>query len=83
MSDWHGILHLDGWEGRTQQPCLVVGETPTRYRIRALPGGSLRLPKGRQGLVRILYPGTHLVPKHSVTLAGGVIPEGHPHTETP
>lgn len=60
-----GVLHLDGWE---QQACLVVGETPKRYRICALPGGELRLPKGRNGLAKIFYPGTHLVPKHMVVL---------------
>lgn len=61
------VLHLDGWAGRTRQPCLVVSETPKRYRVRALPGSELRVPKGRQGLVIIYPPGTHLVPKYAIT----------------
>ncbi len=36
FSDWAGVRH---------KPCLIVGETPTRYRIRALPGERLHLPR--------------------------------------
>ena len=61
------IVHLDGWGGRTEQPCVVVGETPKRYRVRAKWNSELRLPKGRHGLTLILYPGTHLVPKRAIT----------------
>lgn len=62
-----GVVHLDGWAGHTCQACRIVGETPKRYRIQALESGrELRLPKGH-GLVKILYPGTHLVPKSAVT----------------
>jgi len=61
-------LHLDGWSGRTQQPCVVVGETPKRYRIRALAGSELRLPRRGQGITIIYCPGTHLVPKHAIVL---------------
>lgn len=60
------ILHTDGWGGHQRQPCVVVGETPKRYRVRALVGGELRVPSGR-GVIKILYPGTRLAPKHAVT----------------
>lgn len=29
-------LGLNGWAGLTWTPCLVVGETPKRYRIKAI-----------------------------------------------
>lgn len=54
-------LHLDGWEGRTRQTVCVVGETPTRYRIRAIDRTRLAGP-------RWLDPGaTALVPKYAIT----------------
>lgn len=61
------VLYTDGWGGRQRQACLVVGETPKRYRIRALPGGELRLPLRKTGITKIFYPGTTLVPKYAVT----------------
>lgn len=60
-------LHTDGWGGRQRQPCLVLAETPKRYRIRARPGQELRLPNGRHGVTIILSSGTHLVPKYAIT----------------
>lgn len=61
------MLHTDGWGGRQRQRCLVVGETPKRYRVRAEPGGELRLPLRGNGIRRIFSPGTALVPKYAVT----------------
>lgn len=57
-----GVLMLDGWGGRFDQPVLVVGETPKRFRITPvdkpvkLGGRSRWLSIGR----------TALVPKHAV-----------------
>lgn len=46
--------------------CLIVGETPTRYRVRPLPGAELHLPL-RNGAVRIILgAGTVLVPKTAI-----------------
>lgn len=59
-------LHTDGWGGRQRQHCLVVGETAKRYRVRALPGSELRLPRG-SGVLKVLSSGTYLVPKTAVT----------------
>lgn len=54
-------LLMDGWEGRTEQPILVVGETPQRYRIKAVARTKLA------GRCRWIYTGeTALVPKHAV-----------------
>ena len=30
------VLVLDGWEGRSETPVLVVGYTPKRWRIKAI-----------------------------------------------
>lgn len=60
-------LHTDGWAGRQRQACVVIGETPKRYRVRAVAGSELRLPRGKQGIVKILPSGSHLVPKPAVT----------------
>lgn len=55
-------LQLDGWEGRTQQPVEIVGQTPKRFRIRA--GRRTRLA-GR----RYLGPDDEaLVPRYAVTV---------------
>jgi len=52
-----GYLLLDGWEGRTRQQVEVIGQTPKRYRIRAIDRTRLAGP-------RWLNPGeTALVPK--------------------
>jgi hypothetical protein len=54
-------LCLDGWGGRWMQFVELVGETPTRYRIRAL--GRTRLG----GRNRWLEPDkTALVPKRAI-----------------
>ena len=59
-------LWLDGWEGVTRTPVLVVGETPRRYRIRPAGTRAVKLA-GRQ---RWLVPdSTTLVPKHAISFA--------------
>lgn len=55
-------LHLDGWAGHTRQPVIVVGETPTRYRIRVEQVTRLG------GFMRNLHPGERaLVPRRAIT----------------
>jgi hypothetical protein len=50
---------LDGWAGRREITVQVVGETPTRYRIKAVV--PTKLPR------RVLEKGEEmLVPKHAV-----------------
>ena len=61
------MLHTDGWGGRQSQWCLVIGETPKRYRVRALPGSELRLPLRGNGIRKIPPPGSALVPKYAIT----------------
>lgn len=57
-------LHLDGWEGRTKQAVLVVGDTPTQYRIKPIGDEPVKLA----GRSRWLLPGnTVLVPKIAIT----------------
>ena len=63
----NGILHTDGWAGRQQQPCEIIGETVKRYRIRAVEGQELRLPFRGRGVRKILRSGNVLVPKYAVT----------------
>lgn len=58
-----GILLLDGWEGRTETPVEVIGETPKKYRIRAIQRTKLG------GRYRWIDVGdTALVPKYAVRL---------------
>ena len=63
------VLHTDGWGGRQRQVCLVIGETPKRYRVRAPRGYDLRLPLRGNGIRLIRSPGSALVPKYSITFA--------------
>jgi hypothetical protein len=57
------LLHLDGWSGRRTEVAIVVGETATRYRVRAVH--TIKLA-GRR---RYLHPGqTALVPKYAVEI---------------
>lgn len=61
------LLRLQGWEGYTETPIEVVGETPKRYRIKS----DVRVKLA--GRYRWLRPGeTVLVPKYAVKLLGGV-----------
>jgi len=54
-------LELDGWAGRTHWPVEVVGETPTRYRVRLLQ--DTRLPgRWREGHAGDVV----LVPKYAI-----------------
>jgi hypothetical protein len=67
-------LYMDGWSGRTAQLCVVIGETPMRYRVRPVyTAGVLRLG-GRRREIRTGE--TALVPKRAITLLhlGAVTP---------
>lgn len=60
-------LCLNGWQGLTKTPCLVVRATPTKYRIEA----TQRMRLG--GRNRWLEPGkTALVPRRAVELDEGL-----------
>lgn len=55
-----GYLLMDGWAGRTEQAVMVIGETPKKFRIKAVMRTKL-------GGARWIYTGeTALVPKHAV-----------------
>ncbi len=54
-------IHLDGWAGRTTQVVEVIGETPMRYRIKAITDTRLA---GRRSLAA---GSVGLVPKHAVS----------------
>ena len=57
------ILVLEGYAGRREHPCEIVGETAQRYRIQ------VRQRTPLAGANRWLQPGeTALVPKHAVRL---------------
>lgn len=53
-------LCLDGWAGRQEVRCEIVGETPQRYRIRLLEPA--RLPGNRNYQIGDVV----LVPKYAV-----------------
>lgn len=56
-----GLLCLDGWMGYTETAVIVIGETPKRYRIRAVTNTKLA------GRARWLRPGeVALVPKYAI-----------------
>lgn len=55
------VICLSGWQGRTETPVLVVGETPKRYRIKAVERTKLA---GRDRWIE--KDDTALVPKHAV-----------------
>jgi hypothetical protein len=59
------VLLIDGWAGRTAQPVIIEGETPKRYRVRAI-ADELWLPSRGNGVRKILRSGTVLVPKYAV-----------------
>lgn len=57
-----GYLRMDGWAGRQDYAVLIVGETPKRYRIKAVI--ETKLPR------RWLKVGEEaFVPKEAVRLA--------------
>jgi hypothetical protein len=63
LSGANATLCLDGWTGRYRTPCIIVGETPKRYRIQAIERMALA------GRNRWLDPGqTALVPKYAVRI---------------
>lgn len=65
------FLHLDGWEGRTRQAVLVLGETKTRYRIGCEQ--TVRLA----GRCRSIAAGeTALVPKYAISFTETQAPNG-------
>lgn len=56
MTPIHSLLVIVGWHGATATPVITVGETPHRYRIRAitrtrLPGRNRWLEPGQETLV--------------------------------
>lgn len=61
------LLALDGWEGRTLERVMVIGQTPTRYVIRN-PGPDAVKLAGRN---RWLEAGNETwVPQYAVRLIG-------------
>ena len=60
-----GVVALDGWAGRTEVPVTVVGETPTRYRVRR--GAAATLP----GYRRRVTGDVVLVPRAAVRITEG------------
>jgi hypothetical protein len=80
MKPRRGVLMIDNWAGRSYQPVIIEGETPKRYRVRAVDE-KLRLPLRGNG-VRIVYrSGTVLVPKSAVRLdpeSAGIAPSAAP-----
>lgn len=55
------LLCLDGWEGYSETPVHLVGETPKQYRIQAIERTKLA------GRSRWLKPGARvLVPKRAI-----------------
>jgi hypothetical protein len=60
-ADWLGTLHMDGWAGRRQVRCRVIGETKFRYLI-TTDGDEIQLPRSRMYLGQTAY-----VPKTAVT----------------
>ena len=59
----YGTLHLNSYSGRSSTRVEIVGETPKRYRIRAIT------QTRTAGRLVYLEPGQiALVPKHAVTL---------------
>lgn len=56
------FVHYQSWAGHHKEPCIVVDETPKRYRIRV--DKPVALPPG----FTLLLPGyTKLVPKRAIT----------------
>ena len=59
----YGTLHLDSYSGRSSTRVEIVGETPKRYRIRAIT------TTRTAGRLLYLEPGQEaLVPKRAITL---------------
>ncbi len=61
---FNALLCLNGWHGRSEEPVIVIGETPKRYRIQAIKRTACA------GRCRWLEAGeTCLVPKRAVRLS--------------
>ena len=59
----YGTLHLDSYSGHSSARVEIIGETPKRYRIRAIT--QMRTA----GRLVYLEPGqVALVPKHAISL---------------
>ena len=55
------VVCINGWAGRIESPCYVIGETPKKYRIKA--DQDIELPR------KTLFAGeSALVPKSAVRL---------------
>lgn len=59
-----GYLTFAGWD---DQPVIIEGVTPKRYRVRSV-GDKLRMPLRGNGVRIVLRSGTVLVPKSAVRL---------------
>jgi hypothetical protein len=55
-------LALESWAGRSYYPCEVLGETPTKYRIKLLAKDGVMLP----GKCYAACGQVVTVPKHAV-----------------
>lgn len=59
----NAVVCVDGFAGRREHPCRIVGETSKRWRIEV--DAPVKLPRS------VLYPGeTRLVPKSAVRVTG-------------
>ena len=67
----YGVLHLDGYSGRSSTRVEIIGETPKRYRVRAITQTSTA------GRLVYLEPGqVALVPKRAISLEQ-ISPDSH------
>lgn len=65
----YGTLHLDGYSGRSSTRVEIIGETPKRYRVRAIT------QTRTAGRLVYLEPGqVALVPKRAITVEAAASP---------
>lgn len=63
-----GFVCINSWAGREEKPCLIIGETRKRYRIK------VEQPTALPPKWKILHPGeTKLVPKWAVKIRRAVV----------
>lgn len=70
MKPRDAFLRIEGFAGWERQRCVVIDETATRYRVRAVAGDELRFPSGRHGVMKVFANGSRLVLKTAITFEG-------------
>lgn len=51
---WEAWAHVNSWAGHARHPCIVIGETPKRYRCHMLDTCSLAGTRWKEGDIKLI-----------------------------